>query len=124
MSPPEALLADLLRRLGINEAIAGPGEIFTLDIEGVGRASLEAGPGGDELLVALSWPLPPWDGSTLIRALEACAPEKSPDLALRAGLSGDQALLMAALPLSGLDAPAVENLILRLVSIRQAILEP
>jgi type III secretion system chaperone SycN len=124
MSSLEAILGDLCRRLGMGEAPRRPSEPFTLEIEGVGLASLEEGPEGDQLLAILSWPLEPWDRAALVKALEACAPEKSLDFPLRAGLSGDKILLMVASPLSGLNAPAVENLILRLVKIRQSLIEP
>ena len=121
MSALEAILGDLCRRLGMGERVVRPGEPFNLDIEGVGRATFEAGPDGEELLTTLSWPLEPWDRSTLLKALEACSPEKSFDWPFGVGLSGDDILLMAASPLSGLDAPAVENLILRLVGIRRGL---
>ena len=116
-------MGDLGRRLGVAELAIRPSEPFRLDIEGVGLASLEEGPEGQELLVILAWPLEPWDRATLGKALESCSPAKMPDFPLHVGLSGDKILLMTASPLSALDAPTIENLILRLVKIRQRLAE-
>ena len=121
MSQLADVLGDLRRRMGIAEAAAPSQAPLNLDIEGAGRASFEEDADGERLLATLSWPLEPWDRSTLAKAFEACSPGKSPDFAFGVGLSGDKILLMAASPLSGLDAPAVENLILRLVKIRQSL---
>jgi hypothetical protein len=104
-------------------AIAFDGRVpLTLDFEGDCSLTFESDPEDGDLLATLSWPLAPWDRTTLAAALKACSMRASPDWPFQAGLAGERITLMARLPEESLAAPAVEGLILRLHKIRQTLI--
>ncbi|MDR2366680.1 MAG: hypothetical protein LBF58_01000 [Deltaproteobacteria bacterium] len=96
---------------------------FSLVVEGVGTVTFEIAPKLGDLLISLAWPLPSYDKVTLITALEACPLEKSLEFPLQAGLYNDNLLLMVRRDPATLSAPELESAILRLVKIRDKILE-
>jgi type III secretion system chaperone SycN len=124
MSSLDAAVAELARRMGAGELTLGPSAPLGLEIASVGLITLELDPDGENLAVSLSWPLEPWDQTTLPRALELCSLEQSPELCLQAGLIGDKALLMTRRPAGDLDAPALESLILSLVKAWEGLKKP
>jgi type III secretion system chaperone SycN len=117
----KSVFDELGRRLGLGDLSFEPTEPFSLEIDAVGAVTFETAQNGDELLVSLSWPLEPYDQVTPVKALEACSLERTPEFPFQAGLFNDKALLMVRRGAADLSAPMIEEIILRLVKIRQSL---
>ena len=73
-----------------------PPEPLTLELSGLGKLTfLES---GGDLLLTFSREIPPWDRTTVLKALELASPVSLEGFGLGAGYQGGRVCFMARLP--------------------------
>ena len=104
----EKELLEFGRRLGMGRLVRPASGPLNLDLEGLGRLSLEETTGG-QVLLALALPLAPYEKDRLVRALTMCAPEEGRAYPLACAFHLDRLIFMLRLDQGGLTAADLEN---------------
>ncbi|MDR1086476.1 MAG: CesT family type III secretion system chaperone [Deltaproteobacteria bacterium] len=105
----ERAITEFGQRLGLGTLTLSPGRPLTLKIDRLGSLTLELAKAAPEVLMSLAAPLAPYDRSVMRRALETCSYDRNRPLALAAGCQADYLLLMARLPVSGIQGRDLER---------------
>ena len=104
----EKALQEFGRRLGLSNLVRPAAGPLTLELDDLGRLSLEETPDG-QVLLALALPLAPYEKDRLVRGLTMCSPEEGRAYPLACAFHQDRLIFMVRLDQGGLTAAALEN---------------
>lgn len=106
-------------RMGLPGLAFSPQGLAALDVSGMGRLYFERQQrrGEEELLLYLSRPFPPYDGTLPERALALCHFRHASAFPLTAGMKGDILILLTRLPERQVTAALLEDAVMELARV-------
>jgi type III secretion system chaperone SycN len=109
MTNHESLMAAFMRRIGLQETAEVGMNPMILDLQGLGQLTLATADKGEDFLMSLAVPLPPYERERLLAALRLCHPDRLPPFPLACGLCRDHLVFISRQAHVELTAATLEN---------------